>query len=116
MERHDNVLIYIHWQNCKHYEIGVTDKWHDHKPNTDTEGRDITILWDMPIHTDKEIKANRPNIIVKGTSKKQCILIDMAVPSERNIAAKRLRNFENTKVLKAKLAKCGTQKPLLSHW
>ena len=93
LERHDKALTYIHWHICKHYEIEVIDKWYDHKPNTVTEGKDVTILWDMPIHTDKEIKANRPDIIVKGKSKKQCILIDMAVPSERNIAAKEVEKL-----------------------
>ena len=76
LERHDKALIYTHWLICKHYEIEVTDKWYDHKPNTVTERRDATILWDMLIHTDKEIKANRPDIIDKRKSKKQCILID----------------------------------------
>ena len=53
LERHDKVLIYIHWHIGKHYEIEVTDKWYDHNPNTVTKGRDVTILWDMPIHTDR---------------------------------------------------------------
>ena len=51
----------------------------------------------MPIHTDKEIKANRQDIIVKGKSKRQCILIDMAVPSERNIAAKEVEKLSKYK-------------------
>ena len=66
LERHDTALIYIQWHICKHYEIDVTEKWYDHKANTVTEGRDVTILWDMPIYTDKDIKANRPDIILRG--------------------------------------------------
>ena len=75
LERHDKALIYIHWHICKHYEIEVIYKWYDHKPNTVTEGRDVAILWDMPIHTDKEIKAHRPDIIVKGKSKSNASLL-----------------------------------------
>ena len=93
MERHDKALIYIHWHIFRNYGIEVTNKWYDHKSNTVTGGRDVTILWDMLIHTDKEIKANRPEIIVKGKSKKLCTLIDMAVPSERNITAKEVEKF-----------------------
>ena len=32
----------------------------------------VTILWDMPVQTDKEIKANRPD-----KEKRTCLLIDM---------------------------------------
>ncbi len=38
----------------------------------------------MSIQTDREIKANRPDIIIKNKTTKECILIDMAIPSERN--------------------------------
>ena len=32
---------------------------------TVTENNEATILWDMPIQTDREIKANRPDLVVK---------------------------------------------------
>ena len=72
----------MHWKICKHYQIPVTDNWYHHKPNTAAENESATILWDMPVHTDKEIKANRPDIIVKDKKDKFCLLIDMTVPSE----------------------------------
>ena len=34
----------------------------NNKPATVTENQTATILWDMPIQTDKEIKANRPDM------------------------------------------------------
>ena len=37
----------------------------------------VTILWDMPVQTDKEIKANRPDKVVKDKEKRTCLLIDM---------------------------------------
>ena len=37
----------------------------NNEPATVTENQTATILWDMPIQTDKEIKANRPDIVVK---------------------------------------------------
>ena len=33
------------------------EKWYEHEPQTVTERDNITILWDMPIQTDREIKA-----------------------------------------------------------
>ena len=113
LERQDKALTYIHWHICKHYEIEVTDKWYDHKPNTVNEGKDVTILWDMPIYTDKEIKATRPDIIVKGKSKKQWILIDMAVPSEGNIAAKEVEKLSKYKDLEIEIGRMWNTKTIV---
>ena len=46
------------------------------------------ILWDMPIHTDRKITANRPDIVIKDHKMKTCKFIDMAVPSDRNTSVK----------------------------
>ena len=48
----------------------------------------ITIMWDMPVNTDRTITANRQDIIVKDSVNFTCKLIDMTVPSDRNIALK----------------------------
>ena len=45
-------------------------------------------MWDMPVNTDRTITANRPDIIVKDSVNSTCKLIDMTVPSDRNIALK----------------------------
>ena len=66
----------------------------------------------MPIHTDKEIKANRPYIIVKGKSKKLCILIDMAVPSKRNVAAKEAEKLSKYKDLEIEIGKMWNAKTI----
>ena len=42
---------------------------------------DITILYDMPIHTDREISTNRPDIVIKNNRDKKCTLVDEAIPS-----------------------------------
>ena len=65
LERHDKALIYMHWKICKHYDIAVPSRWHEHKPSTVFEGKDVVILWDMSIHTEKEITANKPDIVIK---------------------------------------------------
>ena len=93
LERHDKALIYVHWNICNYYQIDVPNKWYDHKPEKVVEGKDATILWDMPIITDKEIKANRPDIVIKEKPTNMCMLIDMAVPSDRNIAAKEVEKI-----------------------
>ena len=43
-----------------------------------TENNDVSILWGMPVHI------HRPDIIIKDYKEERCMLIDMAIPSERN--------------------------------
>ena len=69
---HKRIAAYIHWQICKHSNIKVTDKCYEHEPKTVAENNEATILWDMPIQTDREIKANRPDIVVKDKKQRTC--------------------------------------------
>ena len=45
-------------------------------------------MWDMPVNTDGTITANRPDIIVKDSVNSTCKLINMPVPSDKNVALK----------------------------
>ena len=40
------------------------------------------------MHTDREVTANRPVIIIKNKKEKTCTLIDVAIPAERNVVQK----------------------------
>ena len=90
ISRHNNAAAYLHWSICKDHDIEITDKWYKHEPETVIHNKDnnITIMWDMPVNTDRTITANRPDIIVKDSVNSTCKLIDMTVPSDRNIAVK----------------------------
>jgi hypothetical protein len=44
------------------------------------------------IHTDREVTANRPDIIIKNKKEKTCTLIDMAIPADRNVVQKEAEN------------------------
>ena len=61
--------IYKHWTVCHNHNIKTSEKWYSHEPKTVTENEDVTILWDMPIHTDRKITANRPDIVIKDHKK-----------------------------------------------
>ena len=39
---------------------------------TENENESCTILWDTPVHTDKEIRSNRPHIIIKDQELQKC--------------------------------------------
>ena len=86
--RHDKAASYLHWNICKELNINVEEKWYEHEPQTVTERDNITILWDMPIQTDREIKANRPDILIKDKQEKSSPLIDMSIPTEKNTSVK----------------------------
>jgi hypothetical protein len=46
------------------------------------------VLWIQGVHTDREVTANRPDIIIKNKKGKTCTLIDVAIPADRNLCAK----------------------------
>ncbi|CAH3030598.1 unnamed protein product, partial [Porites evermanni] len=79
ISRHNNAAAYLHWSICKDHDIEIADKWYEHEPETVIHNKDnnITIMWDMPVNTDRTITANRPDIIVKDSVNSTCKLIDM---------------------------------------
>jgi hypothetical protein len=52
---------------------------HTHTPKPVCEQEDIT---------DREVTANRPDIIIKNQKEKTCTLIDVAIPADRNVVQK----------------------------
>jgi hypothetical protein len=48
----------------------------------------IIIIWNQGIQTDREVLANRPDIIVKNKKDKTCLVIDVAIPSDKNVIRK----------------------------
>ena len=60
----------MHWKICKEFGIEVKERWYEHEPKTVTENDSITILWDMPIHTDRTIAAKRPDIVLNNKKDK----------------------------------------------
>ena len=60
-------------------------------------------MWDIPVNTDRTITANRPDIIVKDSVNSTCKLIDMTVPSYRNIALKEIEKESKYKDLELEI-------------
>ena len=86
--RHDKVCSHLHYSICKALGIETTDKWYTHMPKPVYEKGDVTVLWNQAVHTDREVTANRPDIIIKNTKEKTCTLIDVAIPADRNVVLK----------------------------
>jgi hypothetical protein len=61
--------------------------WYSHMPKPVTEHEDITVLWNQGIQRDRDIFENRPDITIKNKYK-ICLLIDVAIPSDKNVIQK----------------------------
>lgn len=105
VRRHDRVGQYLHWGICKHYGIDTHRNWYEHHPQPVTESQHVTILWDFSVNTDRTIQANRPDIIIKDHKNKTCLLIDMSVPSDKNIAVKEFDKLSKYKDLEIEIEK-----------
>jgi hypothetical protein len=52
------------------------------------EEGDVTVLWNELVHTDREVTANRSDIIIKHKKQKICTLIDVAISADINFVQK----------------------------
>jgi hypothetical protein len=73
--------------------------WYEHVPKSvETNQKDkVTILWNQQVQTDRTIPNNKPDIIKRDNEKRTCMLIDVAIPGDRNVSKK-----EAEKILKYK--------------
>ena len=106
VKRHDRVGQYLHWCICNHYGIETEASfWFEHHPPSVVESKHVTILWDFPINTDRTIKANRPDIVVKDRKEKTCLLIDMSIPTDKNVSLKMFDKLSKYKDLEIEIQK-----------
>ena len=99
LERHNKAAAYIHWKVCQHFSVEVPGRWYEHKSETVTENEEVTILWDMQIHTDRELPVNKPDIVIKDHANRCCKLIDVSVPSDQNTSTTAIEKLSKYKDL-----------------
>ena len=105
LQRHDRVAKFIHWTLCKNFNLTHTEKWYEHTPQPVIESTEVAILWDFTIHTDRKIDANRPDIIIKDHRETTCIMLDVAVPADKNISLKEFPKLSKYKDLETEVTK-----------
>ena len=88
LERHNGVAQYIHHAICRHFHIHTCSKWHTHKPSEVIALKNVEILWDIPISTDRPYVFNRPDIVVRDMENKKCFIIDVSCPNDINVTQK----------------------------
>jgi len=86
--RHDKVCSHLHYSICKALGNEITDKWYTQLPKPVYEKGDVTVLWNQAVHTEREVTANMPDIIIKNTKEKTYTLLDVAKPADRNVVQK----------------------------
>ena len=75
-----------------------------HQPEAVTETEEVKMLWDFEIRTDRIIPARRPGIVVLNKSNGTATIIDVAVPSDRNIKTK--EREKNRKIPRPQIIFC----------
>ena len=95
--RHNRVGQYLHWKICNHFKVSTKKNWYEHHLEPITDGPNFMIIWDFPIQTNRTIQANRPDIVVKDFLKNICYLIDMSVPSDKNVSFKTFEKLSKYK-------------------
>ena len=88
-----------------HYGIEFPERWYEHKPETVTGKEEVTILWDLQIHTDRELSANKPDIAIKDHANQCCKRIDVSVPSDRNTSTKVIEKLSKYKDLEIEITR-----------
>ena len=57
------------------------------------------MLWNQQVQTDRTIRNNKPNIIIRDNGKGTCMLIDVAILGDRNVIKKEGEKILNYKGL-----------------
>ena len=104
-KRHDKLGKKIHWLLCKKFLIDCNEKWFLHEPEPVQENERCKLLWDFTIQTDKVLEHRRPDTVVIDKEKKECILIDLAVPGDQNITAKEQEKIAKYQDLRIEIEK-----------
>ena len=78
-----------------------TKNSYEHVPKSveTIQGGKVTMLWNQQVQTDRTIRNNKPNIIIRDNGKGTCMLIDVAILGDRNVIKKEGEKILNYKGL-----------------
>jgi hypothetical protein len=82
--RHGRVDSYLHYPIRTALSIGMGEKWYIYTPRPVCEHEAVSGLWNQGVCTDREVKTNTPNTIIRNKKEKACVMMDVAIPTERN--------------------------------
>ena len=67
--------------------------------------KNVKIIWDMVLTTDRAVGANRPNIVVRDKKNKRVLILDVSCPSDVNVVAKENEKINKYSPLRVELSK-----------
>ena len=73
------------------------------------------ILWDFPTQTDKVIEHSWPDIVCINKRTKSCLIIDIAIPGDKNIITKEQEKIDKYQDLQTELGKLWKLKTEVVH-
>jgi hypothetical protein len=69
-----------------------------HTPKPVYEQQDVTLLRNQAVYIERKVTANVHDIINTNKKDKTCILIDVAIPTDRNMCKRKRKRSYNTRV------------------
>jgi hypothetical protein len=91
IKSHDIVSAQLHFNICKETGVQLDKKhWYEHVPKSveSSPGGKVTILWNQQVQTDRTIPNSKPDIVIRDYENGTCMLIDAAIPGDRNVIKK----------------------------
>ena len=88
-ERHNQVANIILRAIWEWYGLSRPSEWWE-LPEKVIENDQAKVLWDFYFRTDKQVIANKPDIVVVDKNTKYTTTIDISIPNDRNIKIKEL--------------------------
>ena len=110
-KRHDKVAAAVHWSICKRHGLPHSEKWYDHRAPPVIENTKVKLLWDFNIQTDKVIEARRPDLVLVDKEKKECQIIDIAIPGDTRVWRKEEEKMEKYRELGFELGRLWEVRP-----
>jgi hypothetical protein len=68
--------------------LQVIDRYCGHMPDRVLNVNVTTGMWDVPVITDRTVRANRPDRVLHDETEKTCLLIDITLPADSNLYTK----------------------------
>lgn len=86
IKRHNNIAKIIHQDLAKQNSFtSETIPYYKYNPKTILDNETHTIYWDRQIITDHQITANKPDITIINKISKTIVIVDVAIPLNKNV-------------------------------
>ena len=104
-DRHNAVCKYVHYEKLRHFAIPCGANWFVHAPRDVMLTSCVEVIYDQVLTTDREVGANRPDIVVKDRLSKKTYIIDISCPCDVNVVKKEAEKISKYSVLKRELTR-----------